>query len=76
MECSKSLGEGISNQFECGDIVSWKRLGEKTHTGMIFDLYTVEAGGRKIRKARVASFNDSYDHEMLIMELKLVSKAR
>ena len=43
---------------------------------MIFDLYTIELGGRKIKKARVASFKDSYDHEMLIMELKLVSKAR
>ena len=76
MEYSKSLGEGFSNQFECGDVVSWKRLGEEGHTGMIFYLYTIELGGRKIKKARVASFKDSYDHEMLIMELKLVSKAR
>ena len=73
---SSSLGEVISDQFECGDIVSWKKLGKEGNIGMVYELYTVEMGGRQIKKARVASFKDTFHYEMLVMELKLVSKAK
>jgi hypothetical protein len=76
MKSSNSLGEGFSSQFECGDIVSWKGLGKEGNIGMVYEIYTIAMGGRQIKKVRVASFRDAFHYEMLIMELKLVSKAK
>ena len=76
MESSDSLGEKLSNQFESGDIVYWKKLGKEGNIGMVYEIYTVVMGGRKIKKVRVASFRDPFHYEMLVMELKLVSKAK
>ena len=76
MENSDSLCDNLSNQFECGDIVYWKKLGKEGNIGMVYEIYTVQMGGRQIKKAWVASFRDALHHDMLIMELKLVSKAK
>ena len=76
MENSDSLGEKLSNQFECGDIVYWKKLGEEGNIGMGYEIYTTQLGGRQVKKAWVASFRDTFHYDMLIMELKLVSKAK
>ena len=76
MESSDSLGEKLSNQFECGDIVYWKKLGEEGNIGMVYEIYTVSMGGRQIKKASVASFKDSLHYDVLVLELKLVSKAK
>tara|TARA_R100001510_G_C7481738_1_gene93449 strand:- start:228 stop:458 length:231 start_codon:yes stop_codon:yes gene_type:complete len=76
MKVSNSLGERVSSQFERGDIVFWKKLGEEGNIGMVYEFYTVEMGGRQIKKARVASFRDTFHYDVLIMELKLVSKAK
>tara|TARA_R100000908_G_C3635307_1_gene74163 strand:+ start:64 stop:300 length:237 start_codon:yes stop_codon:yes gene_type:complete len=71
-----SLGENISSQFNCCDVVAWKDLGQETNIGIIYDLYTVQMGGREIKKAKVCSFRDSLDYDVLLVGLKLVSKAR
>ena len=76
MESSSSLGERFSCDFECGDIVSWKRLDDKSNIGMVYEVYTTEMGGRQIKKARVASFKDALHYEVLVLELNLVSKAK
>ncbi len=76
MKSSSSLGEKLSNQFECGDIVRWKKLGEEGNIGMVYEIYTTQLGGRQVKKAWVASFKDAFHYDMLIMELKLVSKAK
>ncbi len=76
MKGSKSLGEGISCDFEVGDIVAWKKLGDKRNIGMVYNIYTVSMGGRQIKKASVASFRDSLHYDVLVLELKLVSKAK
>lgn len=76
MKTSSSLGEKISSDFECGDIVSWKKLGSEGNIGMVYEIYTVNMGGRQIKKAKVASFRDTLHYDMLAVELKLVSKAR
>ena len=76
MKSSDSLGEKLSSQFECGDIVYWKKLGKEGNIGMVYEIYTVQMGGRQIKKARVASVRDAFHYEVLIMELKLVSKAK
>tara|TARA_R100001509_G_C4782881_1_gene187030 strand:- start:98 stop:328 length:231 start_codon:yes stop_codon:yes gene_type:complete len=76
MDSSDSLGDRLSSQFECGDIVSWKRLGEEGNIGMVYEIYTVQMGGRQIKKAKVASFRNTFHYDVLIVELKLVSKAK
>ena len=76
MKRSGSLGEGSSCDFESGDIVTWKKLGSKTNIGMVYRIYTVSMGGRQIKKASVASFVDCLHYELLVLELKLVSKAK
>jgi hypothetical protein len=76
MQSSDSLGENSSCDFECGDLVSWKKLGEKTNIGMIYEIYNAQLGGRQIKKARVASFRDTFHYEVLVLELNLVSKAK
>ena len=76
MESSDSLGEKLSNQFESGDIVYWKKLGREGNIGMVYEIYTVSMGGRQIKKASVASFKDSFHYDVLVLELKLVSKAK
>ncbi len=76
MKHSDSLGEGSSCDFEIGDIVSWKKLGSKRNIGMVYEIYTAPMGGRQIKKASVASFKDCLHYELLVLELKLVSKAK
>ena len=71
-----SLGENISSQFSCCDVVSWKELGQEANIGMIYELYTVHMGGREIKKAKICSFKDSLDYDVLLVGLKLVSKAK
>ena len=73
---TNSLGDNLSSEFECGDVVMWKKLGQKANIGMIYEIYSVEMGGRQIKKASVASFKDSLHYEILVLELKLVSKAK
>jgi len=75
MKGSGSFGEN-SCDFEVGDIVSWKKLGQKRNIGMMYEVYTVQMGGRQIKKARVASFRDTFHYEILVLELKLISKAK
>ena len=43
---------------------------------MIYELYTVQMGGREIKKAKICSFKDSLDYDVLLVGLKLVSKAK
>ncbi len=62
--------------FEIGDIVTWKKLGSERNIGMVYEIYTVPMGGRQIKKASVASFKDCLHYELLLLELKLVSKAK
>ena len=76
LKATDSLGENISSQFGCCDIVAWKDLGQETNIGIIYDLYTVQMGGREIKKAKVCSFKDSLDYDVLLVGLKLVSKAK
>ena len=71
-----SLGEALSRNLQRCDIVSWKKLGEKQNIGMIYEIYTVEMGGREIKRAKVASFKDTQHYDLLVLELKLVSKAK
>ena len=73
---SGSLGGKVSSDFQVGDIVSWKNLGRKGNIGMVYEIYAVKMGGRQIKKARVASFKDALHYEILVLELKLVSKAK
>ncbi len=73
---SNSFGDGFSGRFECGDIVSWKNLGKDVNVGMVYEIYTVKMGGRQIKKAKIASFKDMLHYEILVLELKLVSKAK
>ena len=53
-----------------------KKLGKKRNIGMVYEVYTILMGGRQIKKARVASFKDTFHYEILVLELKLVSKAK
>jgi hypothetical protein len=76
IDLSGSLGGTVSGDFEVGDIVSWKKLGQKGNIGMVYEIYPVKMGGRQIKKARVASFRDALHYEILVLELKLVSKAK
>lgn len=71
---SGSFGDSISQEFSIGDIVSWTRLGSKYNIGMIYEIYSVWSGGRTVKKARISSYKDSYHYEVLVTELKLVSK--
>ena len=71
-----SLGENVSSEFGCGDVVMWKKLGDEANIGMVYEVYSAEMGGRQIKKAKVCSFKDALDYDMLLLELKLVSKAR
>ncbi len=70
-----SLGEGISSEFACGDVVFWKKLGQEGNIGMIYEIYSIEMGGRSIKKAKICSLKDTLDYDILLLELKLVSKA-
>ena len=74
METTDSFGGGEQSQIECGDIVTWKRLGEKRNIGMVYDVYVVQMGGRSVKKASVASFQDTLHYELLLLELKIVTK--
>lgn len=73
---TNSLGDNLSSEFESGDVVMWKKLGQKANIGMVYEIYSVEMGGRQIKKAKVCSLMDTLDYDMLLLELKLVSKAR
>jgi|5_EtaG_2_1085323.scaffolds.fasta_scaffold80862_2 hypothetical protein len=72
---TNSLGENLSSEFGCGDVVFWKKLGGEGNIGMVYEVYTTEMGGRQIKKAKVCSFRDTLDYDMLLLELKLVTKA-
>ena len=74
METTDSFGGGEQSQIECGDIVTWKRLGEKRNIGMVYDVYVVQMGGRNVKRASVASFQDTLHYELLLLELKIVTK--
>ncbi len=74
MEVSNSLGESFSSKFSKNDIVSWKSLNVDLNLGIIYEIYTVEMGGRQVKKAKIASFKDSRHYEILLLELKLVTK--
>ena len=74
MKSSNTLGEELSCNFGIGDIVSWKRLNKEINIGMIYNIYNIEMGGRQIKKASIASFKDTLHYDILIIELKLVSK--
>ena len=76
MNRSESLGESVSCIFETGDIVTWKKLNTKFNIGMVYEIYTIKMGGRQIKKARIASFKDTFHYDVLVLELKLVSKAK
>lgn len=71
-----SLGENSSGFYEIGDIVTWKKLGKEPNIGMVYEIYTQELGGRQVKKAKIASFKDTFHYEILVVELKLVSKAK
>ena len=43
---------------------------------MVYEIYTIKMGGRQIKKARIASFKDTFHYDVLVLELKLVSKAK
>jgi len=73
---TESFGQSSSIQYEVIDIFTWKKLVEEANIGMVYEVYTEEMGGRQVKKARVASFRDTLHYEILVMELKLVSKAK
>ena len=51
-----------------------KRLGERRNIGMVYDVYVVQMGGRNVKRASVASFQDTLHYELLLLELKIVTK--
>tara|TARA_R110000824_G_scaffold320595_2_gene507566 strand:- start:828 stop:1070 length:243 start_codon:yes stop_codon:yes gene_type:complete len=67
----QSFGK-ISN-FGAGDLVSWTRLDSK-HTGIVSDLYFSTAGTRKVAFAKIFCFEDEENHDILCINLKIVSE--
>ncbi len=76
MRRTDSFGEERIEQLDITDVVTWKRLGEEKNIGRIYELYTVELGGRQVKKAKVASFKDAQNYDVLVLELKLLSKGK
>jgi hypothetical protein len=37
----------------------------KANIGMVYEVYSAEMGGRQIKKAKVCSFKDALDYDML-----------
>ena len=76
MKSTSSLGEESQGNFHVYDVVTWKKLGKKANIGMIYELYTIKMGGRQVKKAKIASFRNALNYDVLVLELKLVSKAK
>ena len=74
MNTTKSFGEKLSGRFGVGDIVSWGDLKCGQNVGMLYEIYNVLLGGRQVKKARIASFKDAQHYEVLLLELKIISK--
>ncbi len=51
MRRTDSFGEERIEQLDITDVVTWKRLGEEKNIGLIYELYTVELGGRQVKKS-------------------------
>ena len=62
----------ISN-FKAGDIVCWSNLDSK-HSGIISDLFFTPIGVRKVAYAKIFCFEDEKSHEILCLNLKIVSE--
>jgi len=74
VKSSGSLGDSSSGQIGIGSVVRWKRLGKEENLGMVYELYTAKMGGRQVKKAKVASFRNATHYDLLLIELKLVTK--
>ena len=64
---------GNSKKFDIGDIVSWSIL-HKRRAGVVSSASSVELGGRKVKFAKVLCFEDGKVHEVLCLNIKIVSK--
>ena len=62
-----------SKKFDIGDIVSWSILHERM-VGVVSSSSSVEIGGRKVKFAKVLCFEDGNIHEVLCLNIKIVSK--
>lgn len=71
----KSIGQsfGKVGNFKVGDIVFWSFYSKKK-TGIVSDLYTRENGGRNIAYATVFCFKDRKKHDVLCVNLKILTK--
>jgi len=64
---------GNLNKFDVGDLVSWSKIGGK-ESGVVSDLFFVETGGRQVSYAKVFGFKTNVNHDILCLNLSLVSK--
>ncbi len=64
---------GILDDFAIGDVVLWSKLGIKM-TGVISDLRLLEEGGRKVAHADVFCFENQQKHDVLCINLKVITK--
>tara|TARA_B100000900_G_scaffold360151_2_gene332059 strand:+ start:715 stop:939 length:225 start_codon:yes stop_codon:yes gene_type:complete len=64
---------GNLNDFSVGDVVLWSKLGRKM-TGVISELHLVFEGGREVAHADVFCFEKEQKHDVLCLNLKIISK--
>jgi len=69
----RELSFGKISRFKAGDIVYWTNLGSR-HTGVVSDLFFAPAGVRKVAFAKIFCFDDEKSHEILCLNLKIVSE--
>ena len=68
---SKTFGN--LKDFSVGDVVLWSKL-DKKMTGVISDLRLVLEGGRQVAYADVFCFEKEQKHNVLCLNLKIISK--
>jgi hypothetical protein len=71
----KSIGQsfGKIDNFKVGDIVFWSVYSDKK-TGIVAELYSRRNGGRNIAYATVFCFKDRKKHNVLCVNLKILTK--
>jgi hypothetical protein len=71
----KCIGQtfGKIENFKVGDIVFWAVYSKKK-TGIISNLYLLQDGGRNLAYATVFCFRDRGKHEVLCVNLKILTK--
>ena len=69
------MGEGFGKleDFKVGDVVLWSNLDGKM-TGVVSDLQYAFRGGRDVGVATVFCFENQKKHEVLAINLKILTK--